>query len=350
MRRAAQALSLVAGLGALAVLFAWFGVEDVAAAIRRTRPGYLVLYLALAGVIRLGYSVRWFGVARTFGPTPSFGRFVAARLAGDAVGALIPTGSVGGDPVRIVLLYGRCVGSSAASAGVALDRLMELFGNTICAVAYVSVFSFTKVLAPEQGTSLALGVATVPFLVLLAALAAPLVLLRFGLRPVSPALPARWLERWPRTARALDLVRRTEDDLMVFVRERPGMLLGGILGSLLIEALIVADYYLLLAAFGVDLGLPTLLMMIVTLGLVRVAPVPAGLGALEVGQVTLLAAAKGRADLGFLVGVVLRLHETLWMAVGLAALSLQGLSLARVRQAAVEEPIAGPVPPPRSAA
>jgi len=63
----------------------------------------------------------------------------------------------------------------------------------------------------------------------------------------------------------------------------------------------------------------------------RVVPMPAGLGALEAGQVTAFAAATGQPALGFVVALVVRLHETLWTGVGLMALTLQGSGWARLR-------------------
>lgn len=332
--------ALLAGLGALAVLFARFGLGDLTAAFANLSVSHLALYLALAGVVRLGFGLRWFLVARALGPAPALSRFVAARLAGDAVGALIPAGSVGGDPLRVLLLCGgttstttstttsATMSATTASAGVALDRLLELVGNTICGMVYVTVFSATYALGPEDRTALVVGVLAL----LLASLAAPLVLLLKGVRPLTLLLP-RALERRPRWRRVVGLIRRVEDDLVAALRQQPAVLLWGVAGSLAVEAAVVAEYWFLLAAFGIVVELPTLMMMLVTVGLVRAIPVPAGLGALEAGQVTVMAAV-GRAGLGFLVGVVMRLHETLWIAVGLAALSRQGFSLARLKPAA----------------
>jgi len=55
------------------------------------------------------------------------------------------------------------------------------------------------------------------------------------------------------------------------------------------------------------------------------------LGALEVTQVALVGAAAGRPELGFVVAMIVRLHETLLLIVGLAVLSAAGLSLGRLR-------------------
>jgi len=262
-------------------------------------------------------------------------RFVAARLGGDAAGALVPAGSVGGDPLRVLLLYGRGVPGATASAGVALDRILEVTGNTITSIVYVAVFSFSFTDWPGSvGRAWAL---LALFPVLLASIGAPLVLLRFGGRPLTCIVPQRWTEGRPRLARVLGVLRKVEDDLTALLRERPGVVLWGIAGSLAVEGLVVLEYKLLLTAFGIEVAWSMLLMVLVTVGAVRAVPVPASLGTLEVGQVTLLKAARGRGDLGFLVGVVLRLHETWWTLVGLLALSRQGFSLARLRSAALGE-------------
>ena len=72
-------------------------------------------------------------------------------------------------------------------------------------------------------------------------------------------------------------------------------------------------------------------MVLLGTGAARAAPTPAGLGALEVTQVALVGAAAGRPELGFVVAMIVRLHETLLLIVGLAVLSAAGLSLGRLR-------------------
>jgi hypothetical protein len=71
-------------------------------------------------------------------------------------------------------------------------------------------------------------------------------------------------------------------------------------------------------------------------GLARTAPSPAGIGALEAGQVTILALASGAPETGFVVGMVLRVHETLLITAGLTALSFRGIPLSRLRSMKVE--------------
>ena len=132
----------------------------------------------------------------------------------------------------------------------------------------------------------------------------------------------------------MDGVRRVEDHLIDFFREHPRTLLIGVLASLLIEGGCILQYHVLLGAFGIALDLPTLLMVLFGSGVARAVPAPAGLGVLEATQVAVVGATAGRPDIGFIVGVILRLHETLLPAIGLLVLSYHGMSLARLRAAA----------------
>lgn len=329
-RRALGAGSLVIGLGAL-VLMCWrFGLAELVTALGHASRGYLLIYFCAACAVRFGYSWRWCVVARALGESLPLARFVPARMAGDALGALFP-GRIGGDPLRAAFVYSRGVGGTHASAGVAIDRVMELIGNTLCAVAYVTVFSF----AHRSGSAhRAAEILITTMLLLLLALVIPLIMLRYGHQPLAPLYWCAARAGLPRLRRWSTALRETESHLMLFFGAHPGTFIWGLLASLVIEGLIIVEYHFLLASFGLVLDLPTLLMVLVAGGLAQAVPTPGGVGALEASQVTLLAVVAGRPDVGFVVGMVLRLHETLWLALGLAALSLQGVSLARLRSLA----------------
>jgi uncharacterized protein (TIRG00374 family) len=323
-----HAAILIAGAALLVALYAVLGVDDVIATLRHVRPGLCTLYLGLGALACLAYSARWRAVARALGDAPPLRRFVEARLAGDAVGAVMPIGRVGGDPVRVALLYGEGVPGARAGAGVVMDRIIEFIGNSVCAVTYVAVFSFAHTLGASRHLSVAAGGAiAVPVL----ALAALLWRLRRGHRPLSELLELAGAERWERSRHALEALRHSEDDMARFLRGHPRTFIASVLASLGIEALAVVQYAVLLAAFGLVLSLPTLLMVMVLSGMARAVPVPAGLGALEASQVALLAATGGSAEIGLVVGTVLRLHETLWTTIGFVVLSARGMSLARLR-------------------
>jgi hypothetical protein len=115
------------------------------------------------------------------------------------------------------------------------------------------------------------------------------------------------------------------------------VVLWGVLLSLATEAVVVAQYHFLLSAFGVVADLPTLLLVLVGTGMARALPTPASLGTLEGGQVAVFTLAEGAPALGFVAGMVIRLHETLFLVAGLVSLSAHGLSLSRLSLASPSE-------------
>lgn len=311
-------LSLAVGLAAVGVLFRQFGFGELAATLRQASFTGLLLTFFVGVVVRLGYALRWRLSARAFGVEAPLSRFLQARLAGDAVGAILPTGRISGDPLRIVLLRGEGERATMPTASVALDRFMEWIGNTFCALGCVTVFAMSRASA---------GVGTIWFLggmiAVLGSLIAPLTMLRAGWRPFRPLHRLR-PHVSPRLRRWLQLLFDTETQLIELFRHHPAVFTIGTAASLLIEIVILAEYQLLLTSFGLHLGWPTLMMVVVTGGLARAVPIPGGVGALEASQVGLLAVASGDAGLGFVVGIVVRLHEVLWTLVGFAALARRG--------------------------
>lgn len=314
----------------LAGLCWWFGLEPLGRALAHTSPRGLAVYALITALLVLGQALRWRLVARAVGGDPPLDRLVSARLAGDAIGSLVPPGKLAGDPVRVALGRGTDSSTAQSAAGVAIDRLLEMTGNMLAVLAYVTVLATTRGAAPAgRAPAVLAGV----MVLLLIGLTAMLFRLRRGARPLAPLYGARARAVAPRLGRLMDGLRKTEEHLARFFREHPGVLLIGVLSSLLIEGLTVVQYHALLGAFGVELGLPTLLLVLLGSGVARVAPAPAGIGALEAAQVAVLGAAAGRPDLGFVVGMIVRMHETLLLGVGLLVLSYRGMSVARLRAA-----------------
>jgi uncharacterized protein (TIRG00374 family) len=319
-------LSLAIGVTAILFLFRQFGIDELTATLREVRPLILTLALALGGVVRLGYALRWQMSAGALGVKEPLRRFVQARLAGDALGTVLPTGRISGDPLRVALLHNEGDGVTVPTTSVALDRFMEWIGNTFFATASIALFALSRTTAENGATWILEG----GMVAVLASLIAPLMMLRAGWRPFQPLHLLGKRMSSPRLRRWRQLLYDTETQLIEFFKHQPRVFSLGVLASLLIELVILIEYRFLLSAFGLAFDWPTLMMIVVTGGLARSVPVPAGLGALEAGQVGLLAVASGDAALGFIVGIVVRLHEAFWAALGFGALAMSG-GLERLR-------------------
>jgi undecaprenyl-diphosphatase len=270
----------------------------------------------------LTYAVRWRLVIRGVGLTPPLAHLVAARLAGDALGSVVPSARLAGEPVRVAALHTRGAPMAPAAAGVALDRVVELTGQMVAVIAYAAVIALT----------VALGAAPLALAgVMLALLTWMALLLVYLKRQGGRRLHAAAAARRPGSPRArwLGGLAGVADHLRGFLRSHPAMFCAALGLALLTEVIIVAQYTALFRAFGLALDLPTVLVVLLSGGLSRAAPTPAGLGATEAAQVLAVGSLTGNPDLGFVVGLIVRLHDTLLLAAGLAALPLLGLSLTR---------------------
>ncbi len=324
---------VIAGVGVLAWLCWHFGLTDFAAALGRLSPATLALYCLFGVAVRVGQGIRWHMVANAMGTPVPLPRLIAVRLAGDVVGSLVPSAKLAGEPLRIALLYAGGVAGAPASAGVSIDRLLEVISNMLCFIVFVAVFAWVHAFGALHRTALALILMMAG---LLSVLSIPLVMLWRGVPPLAPFYGVR-AQRWfVPLVRWMPALQRIESHLLQFFRDHPVTFVWGVLASLFIELLTVCEYHFLLASFAVDLDLPTLLLALVGTGVAHTVPAPGGLGALEASQVGVLALASGRPATGFVVGVVMRLHETLWMAIGLLALTWQGRVLARLRSVSPE--------------
>jgi len=327
MSKWSRSVSLVGvGVAALAWMCWQFGLDELITTLGQVSATGLLVYLLLSVAVVVAHSIRWQLVTRALGERVPLSRLVGARLAGDAVGALVPSAKLAGEPVRVALVCADGVAGTEAGAGVSIDRLLEVISNMLCFVLYVSIFSLTRVDSARSAPAvIAVMVA------LLAALAVPLLMLRRGMAPLAPLYGER-AQRWLRPlAPWMPALRGTEAHLLTFFRDHAGTFMVGLVAALGTEALVVGQYWMLLSAFAITLDLPTLLLALVGTGFARSLPTPAGLGALEASQVSVLALAAGRPDIGFVVGVVMRLHETLWILVGLAVLFARGTWLVRRR-------------------
>ena len=332
MRRAREAILLAVGVGIVALLAARFGVGDVRAAIAGVHAARLLAYLCLAVAVLLGHCLRWRIAAAALGVRLPLRRFVRARLAGDAVGWVVPSARLAGEPVRFALVNRRWPHADDGDgprigAAMVADRIVEVTANLVCALIYVGVFATVSTLEAAPGARTLLLLMTGALLTVASVL---FLSARRGFRPLWPLYATAVRRRLPRLERWLGALQEAEGHLIAFLRDHPRAFVHCFLVSLAVEALVIVEYHTLLAAFGIFLPLPMLLMSLVMTGLVRAIPTPAALGALEGGQVTLLELARDQAAVGFVVGIVLRLHETLWTAVGFAVLAAEGVSPGRV--------------------
>jgi uncharacterized protein (TIRG00374 family) len=276
-------------------------------------PAYLALWLATVAL----HAYRWQLVLGRLGTELPLPRLVRLWLAARAIGSLVPSGTLGGEPVRAQLLTANGVPATRAAGAVALDRSIELAGNMIVGPMCV-------------GGALALGVGSGSGLIVAAAsaLAGLALLLAIYVRGVQgrPALvpifapplllvPRRW-RGWVR-----EHLVSADAAMRETLATHPGLVPAGLGVSLAIEALHLVELTALFAVFALAVPLPLLLLSSIGIGIAHAVPVTAALGTLEATQVGLFTVGGAPLATGLVVAVALRIAETVSILTGLVCLA-----------------------------
>ena len=320
----------VAGLVLLLLLIRSYADPNLFAELTNLNFVPLFVYFVFGVLIRLLCGLRWYWISKTLGSLLALTPYVAARLAGDAVGILLPSGRMMGDPLRVGLAYRGGIKVEDATASVALDRVAEVIGNAFAVVAYSTFF----VLSQSAAMRGSLAVLSITMLSLVILLLFPIYRLYRGQKALAP-LYSR-MASFESLKRVASLVERAEMRITDSLQKDPKLFFLSVVMAIAIEAVVIVEYYFLFLAFGVEMPLAILLLVILSGGVARAVPTPGGLGILEGSQVALFGLLQSNPALGLKVGIILRLHDLLWITLGTLAFFLRSVWMppARVAQSA----------------
>ncbi len=215
------------------------------------------------------------------------------RLAGFAISYFTPGTQFGGEPLQVYALHRReRVPGAAAWASVGLDRLLDLTANTSFVLLALAWLSPWRAGATVRAAPLALLLAAV-----LAGWAALCV------RPPAAAATRGWRAAW---AQAADLCRR-----------RPRALLLAAAASLLAWGVLLAEYRWMLHMLGLRPTWTQTVTMMLAARLAFLVPVPAGAGALEVGQAWAAAWVGWPLEYGAALSLLIRARDGIIGGLGL---------------------------------
>jgi uncharacterized membrane protein YbhN (UPF0104 family) len=285
-----KALRRAVWLALLVALLAWTvrnaPLADIWAELRALDAWQVGGLLLLNSIIIVLMTARWGIILRAEGGRVPFGRLLAYRLAAFGVSYFTPGPQVGGEPLQVMYLRdGQRLSTARAAASVILDKLLEFIANFIflaaglVAIARVGIFSASGL--PVTGSVIPLG----------ATLALPVVytgLLVLGFYPLGAVLktvlPSGAFAGFPR------LLLLSERMAGVFTRRHGGAMSLALAISLAGWAGMTLEYWLMAHFLGMQLtGWQSVAGVSIAL-LSFLLPIPAGLGALEAGQVFALGA------------------------------------------------------------
>lgn len=320
---------LLLGTALLAGVVAQTDLSVVGRLLGQIGPWAVLSILGVYGLAHLCLAASWQLTLPGAESTPRWlWRTWRVLMVGSAIESVTPFASLGGEPVKAMLLkrhYG--VRLTDASTSLVLTRMTDL----VAQVAFISVgllLMFRGQVLPASyraGAAAALALFSVGILLFL------LLQTRRGFSRLHA-----WLERGPLGARlsarvvvALDALHEVEDQLVAFYRDRRARFAASSLCALAEWTGNAIALWLAARALGYAVGMGDALVMEAFVALVRSTLffVPGDVGTQEAAQVLICNAITGSAEAGLALAAIRRARDLLWIAGGLAIGG--GYSLAR---------------------
>lgn len=279
----------------------------------------LAALLALNTGIFALITARWWIIVRAEARRVPFLPLITYRLAAFGMSYFTPGPQVGGEPLQILYLknaYG--LTTVRATAAVIMDKLLEFLANFL----FLALGLFAVAASGMLGGFAPPAWVAVPVVLFLLWPLAHISLLYQRRHPLS-ALIRPIHKRIPETKNFaaietfLRLVIVSEHLAALFCRRRLGAMLAATGVSLLSWAGMVLEYHWMLSFLSADLSASQTLAALTVVRLSFLAPLPAGLGALEASQVFAATAFGLPAALGISLALLMRGRDILLGGLGL---------------------------------
>lgn len=314
--RALRIAYLVAGLGLLAAVL--YGVDLAAAGgwlARMGVAGVAAVITVYALVFTCDSAAWWFILGAEKLEGAWLARLWLVRLVGEAFNAIIPAASLGGEPVKALLLKKRHgVGYGEAAASLVMAKTI-----TLIALILFSAIGLTLMLGSNSYADTYGAVAGAGLAALAAGVLGFFAVQRWG---VTSRLAARYAARHPggRIETALGHMRSIDERFAGFYHRRPGRFAAALALALASWMFGALELYVILDFLGRPITPAEAWITESVLQLVRAGSffIPANLGASEVGFVVLVGALTGQPPLGLAAALMRRARELLWIVAGLA--------------------------------
>jgi uncharacterized protein (TIRG00374 family) len=314
------ATNLVVGGGLLVWVLRRFGEPALAALAAHFSLPLLVAFVLTAGCAIVVYAARWQLLLRGLGTRIGLGRLSFFRAAGQSLSALIPSGKLGGEPMRAYLLLTDGVPGAKAIASVAVDRTLEMTAGAAFACLYGAVLLRRGVPALEGAmVTVALSAAALAF-----GIAITVRRLKRGAGLVTAMARTTGLDRLPIVQSQMGVLEDAENATTQLLAQR-NLLARAFAAGVVANLGVLVEYAFLLAAFGLPAGPLAIVAALFASGAAHALPVPVAIGVLEGAQIFIFGILGHGPEVGLAVGLAVRLRELVWLLPGLVYLLARGI-------------------------
>jgi len=273
---------------------------------------YLIPFAFFSFVIFLLHVLRWKFIIKSHGKSPAFLRLFLASLAGYGVSYITPSAQIGGEPVKALLLRSKKIKFPVALSSVIIDKYIEFTANVLMGIIGFVILLLNVTVAKNAfliiGMTLALSAIVLYVFYIRTVEGKPFVSLIFKPFKFKKIREMRVHVENSETLMTKFLKHKGRDQLIAFFL------------SFAAFFVMFFEYYYLLLAFGFEATFIQIFLVCTVVAVAYIMPVPAALGALELGQTNLFILLSFNPLIGLGLSLMIRLRDSAYTALGFAYL------------------------------
>jgi uncharacterized protein (TIRG00374 family) len=317
-------INLALGAAILAFMLRTYGGPALDVLQRAPSSRLIATFLAVVAASITCLSFRWGFILRGLSPPPALAILTLQRSAAHSLAVLVPSGKVGGDPLRAFLATQTRVPAGDAIASVTVDRTLEIASSAPFSVIFAALLLQHGI--PNLESALATVIIGTFGLAIGVALAVRR--LRSGAGLVSALVRRASADRLQFVDSQMEIIESAETST-VRLLDQPRRILMAFGMGLVANLLVIAEFACLLAAFGLPFNTIAVVAAVFATGAAHMLPVPGGIGVLEGAHVWIFGMLGYPTEVGLAVGLAVRFRELIWMAPGLLYLLVRSLAASR---------------------
>lgn len=328
-------LSLSGILGILLIwyLFTRISFQEVFETAQNATIQLILLYVLSVILIQLILTYRWQIVLDSQGIKAKFWKLNNIRLAGFSVAFLTPSASLGGEPIKALLLSkDQNINFEKSLSSVVIDKTIELSSSAIFFFIGTIILLLSFVITPQIEIALMLISAIFLFLVI-----SFNIRMFQGKKIFHPLIKKVGLFKFKKIKALEDKIKDFEKLVLKFFRKDKKHFVYVVLLSFLSWMVMIVEYMLIARIVGQNLDLIQTFLVFSFVGGAYMIPIPMGLGILEAGQVSLFTAIQVSAAAGLALAIIVRLKDTIISIIGIGIITKYGLKINDLKNSRVTD-------------
>ncbi len=303
------------------LVFKNINLQDFFDILKNANIWYLILYFVLSVFIILCSVFRWNLILLSQKHKIKFIYLVKSYLAGYGVSYITPSAKLGGEPVRAALLKRYGLKTHESLSTIIIDKSLELSGSALFFVvgAVILVLNY----ALPDNLKFLIVVVSIIFLGLIGFGIYQIINEKGFIMTIYKFFRLHKLKKFGNVTKKLIDIEKL---ITKFYKKDKRHFFSALFVMAIAWGLMFAEFKLAMLIFGFDANMLQIFLTFSVVGASYLIPVPFAMGTLEGGQVALFNTIGLNSAIGFGVGLLTRVRDSITAAIGLMIAAYYGVA------------------------